>query len=218
MVGVSMGGLVCRAAAGMLWETESVAGLAPSSLCCMASPMLGIRRTLPWMAKMAIWLSGRGKEPTLADMMLDGTEDRALEQLTGGKYKKALESFNRRVVAGATHGDPLCPYSTSMLVTHAPTHEPENTAHTHMVAGHFDPPTYIPQLEGQVTQHFEEGSIEHQMLIRLRTMCWERYELFVGTQDRSPILGAHNDYALREAHQLLLETVRVGDVIPSSRM
>jgi len=219
MVGVSMGGLVSRAAAGMLWSERRVAGLEPSSLCCMASPMLGIRKTLPWVARMALWLFGSGQSPTMADMMLEGNEltgcgsgtGTTLETLTTGDYMNALTAFNRRVVAGATHGDPLCPYSTAMLVGHSPTSEPSDLNHTRMVGGHIDPAGHIPTLECQAAEQFEDGSIEHQMLTRLRSLSWERYELYVAMEDRSRFLGAHNDRALEEAHRLLLDTVKVGD-------
>jgi len=48
------------------------------------------------------------------------------------------------------------------------------------------------------------------MITRLRSLSWERYELFVSLEDRDRFLGAHNDRALEEAHKLLLDTVFVG--------
>jgi len=61
-----------------------------------------------------------------------------------------------------------------------------------------------------VVEHFEATSLEHEMLTRLRSVSWERYELFVSTEDRIRLLGAHNDRAQEEAHKLLLDTVLVG--------
>jgi len=217
MVGVSMGGLISRAAAGILWGDRRIAGLVPEMLCCMASPMLGVRKTLPWFGKAAVWLFGRFERfqsRSMSDLMLEPDDDSSctLEQLTTGPYISALQGFKRRVVAGATHGDALCPYATAMLAPHSPNMEPSTLEAdtTRMVAGHVDPAGYIPELECDVEQHFGEDSLEYKLLCNLRRLSWERYELFVSSQDRVRFLGAHNDRALQEAHELLLNTVRVG--------
>ena len=113
--------------------------------------MLGIRKTLPWIARAAFWLFGTRGNQTLTDLTLaepDGAT-RTLEQLTKGVYLDALGAFRRRVVAGATHGDVLCPYATSMLVTSSPNVEPQILNHTRMVGGHLDPAGHIPELDCQ---------------------------------------------------------------------
>jgi hypothetical protein len=214
LVGVSMGGLVCRSAAGMMYcpSDGTIGGLLPDSLCCMASPMLGIRKTLPWIARAAFWLFGTRGNQTLTDLTLAEPDGmiRTLEQLTEGIHLDALRAFRRRVVAGATHGDVLCPYATSMLVTGSPNVEPQTQTQTRMVGGHSDLAGHIPELDCEVVEHFEATSLEHEMLTRLRSVSWERYELFVSTEDRIRLLGAHNDRAQEEAHKLLLDTVLVG--------
>jgi len=174
--------------------------------------MLGIRKTLPWIARAAFWLFGTRGNQTLTDLTLAEPDGmiRTLEQLTDGVYLDALRAFRRRVVAGATHGDVLCPYATSMLVTGSPNVEPQTQTQTRMVGGHLDLAGHIPELDCEVVEHFEATSLEHEMLTRLRSVSWERYELFVSTEDRIRLLGAHNDRAQEEAHKLLLDTVLVG--------
>ena len=97
LVGVSMGGLVCRSAAGMMYcpSDGTISGLHPDSLCCMASPMLGIRKTLPWIARAAFWLFGTRGNQTLTDLTLAEPDGmiRTLEQLTEGIYLDALRAF-----------------------------------------------------------------------------------------------------------------------------
>merc|ERR1712070_187242 len=139
-------------------QDRTIAGLQPDTICCMASPMLGVRKTLPWVARAALWLFGGSINPTLADMTLSTTDPAPyLEEISRGQFLDALGAFKRRVIAGATHGDVLCPYATSMLVTGSPTTEPCNLS-TQMVGAHQDASGEIPQLECEVEEHFERDS------------------------------------------------------------
>jgi hypothetical protein len=78
-----------------------------------------------------------------------------------------------------------------------------------MTGHHRDMPGQLPEVADGV-MHFEPDSVEYEMLKALRSLSWERLDLYVSQADRVPLLGSHNDRALEEAHRALLDTIKVG--------
>lgn len=263
LVGLSMGGLICRAAAYLMFDEDksTVAGLVPCTLCCLASPMVGIRRTLPTPYRWALKLFGDCV--TVREMLLEDGDPGAIMQLTSPPHLKALASFHTRKLGMCTHGDVICPYSTAALVPWAPSSEPEdNTSCTGMRSSHMDDKVAsIPEFDlfdldkdgmisreefigacgeetseqrasefdrvdldhngslsreefeaaygtrGDYTVHFPGDSDEYEMLRRLRTLSWERHDLFVTEEQRIWVLGAHGPNAVVAAHEWLLRSL-----------
>ena len=118
LVGFSMGGLICRYMAGILYAREFY-GLKPLNFLTLASPHLGIRfdtdvaMTTRLIRAVARLIGGRS-----ALQMLSGDEEThilALMACRRSAFSMGLAAFERRVLYASTYGDRSVPFWSAFI-------------------------------------------------------------------------------------------------------
>jgi len=185
-VGVSLGGLIARYAAGVLYdqETRKIAGLTPHMYASFASPHLGVNNLLSYFVQhygSKLFAGRSGQQLFLRDT------PNLLVDMTKGKFLEALKSFDKRVLYANLKWDHRVPYSTGAIYPFESEEGseaiPSKETLTPIVEIHEDEP-----LQG----HPVADTLEKEMCVNLRReMGWTRVDcLFDGRL--APMLSHSN--------------------------
>ena len=120
MVGMSLGGLISRYAAKLLYDADrsTVAGLEPETFMCIASPFLGVKSNtflpLPrFMERMVGYIIG---DTGLDLFLMDSRKELIYDMNTAEEYLQPLRAFKYRRLYAAIVNDFMVPLRTAAFV------------------------------------------------------------------------------------------------------
>uniref|UniRef100_A0A7S3GE09 DUF676 domain-containing protein n=1 Tax=Palpitomonas bilix TaxID=652834 RepID=A0A7S3GE09_9EUKA len=180
LVGISLGGLYARYAAGILFDSHqhTIAGLTPRYFISFASPHIGTRRGHNLLFHYMIRTFGlqTGTDLVLAD------EGKVVKTLADADtpYYKALASFEHRVAYANLHHDDKVPFYSSAM-DYEPSHSEEAAAKMGSsvieVLDSKTPPD-PPSNSDQTSEWEAPNEDEIQMVTSLRKLPWRIVQVY----------------------------------------